>query len=52
MKKPVRAFTLVAILILTIPVFRFVCEKLGQCDLVKAYSILTDRNLFSESLVY
>lgn len=47
MKKPVRFFSVLMIMILTIPVFKLLGEKFRKSELMRAYAVLTDRELFS-----
>jgi hypothetical protein len=52
MKKPLRVIPLLILMVLTIPVFRFLCERYSRCEIMRAYAILTDKDFFLESMAY
>ena len=45
MKKLVRLFSILLFLVLAIPIFRNLCEKFRTCEAMRAYAIMTDRNV-------
>jgi hypothetical protein len=51
MKKTVGIFSFLIVLVLAIPVFRSLCERFNQCEIMRVYSILTDEELALQALV-
>ena len=42
MKKLVRIFSFMIVLVLAIPIFRTLCEKFRTCEIMQAYSIISE----------
>ena len=42
MKKPVRWISFLIIIALAIPVFRNLCERFSNCEIMRVYSVITD----------
>ena len=51
MKKIISIFSFVIVMILAIPVFRFICEKFMKCEIMQVYTVLTDRDLILERML-
>ena len=51
MKKIISIFSFVIVMILAIPVFRFICEKFMKCEIMQVYTVLTDRDLILERMI-
>ncbi len=50
MKKPIRIFSFILVLILAIPIFRTLCEKFRACEIMQAYTIISESDLLFEGL--
>ena len=50
MKKSIRIFSFVIVLIFAIPIFRTLCEKFRTCEIMQAYTIISESDLLFEGL--
>ena len=50
MKKPIRLIPIGIVLFLTIPIFRYLCEKFRTCEIMQAYTIISESDLLFEGL--
>jgi len=50
MKKLIRIFSFLIILVLAIPVFRNLCERFSNCEIMRVYSTITDGDWILEAM--
>lgn len=50
MKKPIRLIPIGILLVLIVPVFRYLCEKFRTCEIMQSYTIIAESDLLFEGL--
>ena len=52
MKKPIRIFSFMIVLVLAIPIFKTLCEKFKACEILQVYTIISESDQLFEGMTF